>query len=147
MRQAGTGPFSAYTWPIISSSNKIQRNSKVIKITVCMHSWSKLWLTKYQATKNPTATFEEPGEKTGDGEQKQGPVHAPCTQHQSESESLSRVRLFATPWTIYSLPGFSVYGLLQARILEWVAFPFSRGSSQPRDQTQVCCIAGEFFTN
>ena len=40
-----------------------------------------------------------------------------------------------------------IYGILQARILEWVAFPFSRGSSQPRDQTQVSCIAGGFFTN
>ena len=37
--------------------------------------------------------------------------------------------------------------ILQARILEWVAFPFSRWSSQPRDQTQVCHIAGEFFTS
>ena len=35
--------------------------------------------------------------------------------------------------------------ILQARRLEWVAMPFSRGSSQPRDQTQVC-IEGEFFT-
>ena len=34
-------------------------------------------------------------------------------------------------------PGSSVHGILQARILEWVAMPFSRGSSQPRDQTQV----------
>ena len=40
-----------------------------------------------------------------------------------------------------------VYGILQARILEWVAFPFSRGSSQPRDQTQVSHIAGGFFTS
>ena len=37
-------------------------------------------------------------------------------------------------------------GILQARILEWVAMPFSRGSSQPRDQTQVTHIAGGFFT-
>ena len=37
----------------------------------------------------------------------------------------------------YSLPGFSVHGILQARILEWVAIPFSSRSSQPRDQTQV----------
>ena len=42
-------------------------------------------------------------------------------------KSLSRVQLFVTP---------SVHGILQARILEWVAFPFTRGSSQPRDQTQ-----------
>ena len=40
----------------------------------------------------------------------------------------------------------SVHGILQARILEWVAFPSSRGSSQPRDQTQVSNIAGGFFT-
>ena len=38
-------------------------------------------------------------------------------------------------------------GILQASILEWVAFPFSRGSSQPRDQTQVSHIAGRFFTS
>ena len=37
-------------------------------------------------------------------------------------------------------------GILQARILEWVATPSSRGSSQPRDQTQVSCMAGRFFT-
>ena len=39
-----------------------------------------------------------------------------------------------------------VHGILQARIMEWVAFPFSRGSSQPRDQTRVCYTAGSFFT-
>ena len=38
--------------------------------------------------------------------------------------------------------GYTVHGILQARILEWVVFPFSRGSSQPRDQTQVSDIAG-----
>ena len=42
----------------------------------------------------------------------------------------------------YSLPGSSVHGILQARILEWGAIPFSRGSSQPRDWTQISCIAG-----
>ena len=45
-----------------------------------------------------------------------------------------------------SLPGSSVHGILQARILEWVAIPFSRGSSQPRNQTEVSWIAGRFFT-
>ena len=43
-----------------------------------------------------------------------------------------------------SPPGF-VYGILQARILEWVSIPFSRGSSRPRDQTQFSCIAGRDF--
>ena len=45
-----------------------------------------------------------------------------------------------------SLPGSSVLGILQARILEWAAIPFSRGSSQLRDRTKVSCIAGGFFT-
>ena len=45
-----------------------------------------------------------------------------------------------------SLPGSSVHGILQARILEWVAIPFSTGSSWPRDWTWVSCIAGRFFT-
>ena len=45
-----------------------------------------------------------------------------------------------------SLPGSSVCGISQARILEWVAMPSPRGSSQPRDQTQVSCIACGFFT-
>ena len=46
----------------------------------------------------------------------------------------------------YSLPGSSVHGILQARILEWVAFPISRVSSRPKDRTQVFCITGRFFT-
>jgi len=37
---------------------------------------------------------------------------------------------------------YTIHGILQARILEWVAFPFFRGSSQPRDGTQASCIAG-----
>ena len=46
-----------------------------------------------------------------------------------------------------SLPGSIVHGILQARILEWAAIPFSRGSSQPKDRTQVSSIAGRFFTS
>ena len=45
-----------------------------------------------------------------------------------------------------SPPAFSVYGISQARILEWVAKPSSRGSSQPRDRTRVSCIVGGSFT-
>ena len=82
---------------------------------------------------------------------------------------------FATPWTLFSLSGssvcgisqakilkvkeaqsclticdpmdYTVHGILQARILEWVSFPSSRGSSQPRDQTQVSHIASGFFSS
>ena len=53
-------------------------------------------------------------------------------------KSLSGVWLFATPWTTQ---------ILRARILEWVAFPFSRGSSQHKDWTQVSRIGGRFFTS
>ncbi|KAB0341740.1 hypothetical protein FD754_018666 [Muntiacus muntjak] len=53
--------------------------------------------------------------------------------------NIFRVQLFATPWTV-AHPGSSVRGLLQAKILEWVAMPSSRGSSQPRDRTQVSHI-------
>ena len=53
-------------------------------------------------------------------------------------KSLGCVQLFATPQTI-------VHGILQARILKWVAFPFPRVSSQPSDWTQVSHIAGRFF--
>ena len=49
--------------------------------------------------------------------------------------------------TIWDPMDFRVHGILQARILEWVAVPFSRVSSQPRDQTQVSHIAGGFFTS
>ena len=50
----------------------------------------------------------------------------------------------ATPWTIGL--GSSTHGIFQARILEWVAISFSRGSSQPRDQTTAPELAGGFFT-
>ena len=47
--------------------------------------------------------------------------------------------------TDYSLPGSSVHRILQAGVLEWVAIPLVRGSSQPRDRIQVSCIAGRVF--
>ena len=49
--------------------------------------------------------------------------------------------------SLYYPRDYTVHGILQARILEWVAFPFSRGSSQPRDWSQVFFIAGGFFTS
>ena len=59
--------------------------------------------------------------------------------------SLSCVWLFVTPWSRARQAPLSM-GIFQARILEWVAMPSSRGSSPPRDWTQVSCIAGSFFT-
>ena len=60
---------------------------------------------------------------------------------ESENESHSAVSTLCNPMD------YAVHGIHQARILEWVAFPFSRGSSQPRNQTQVSHIAGRFFTS
>ena len=53
--------------------------------------------------------------------------------------------IFVTPWTVARQAPLSM-GILWARILEWIVMPSSRGSSQPRDQTQVSNIAGGFFT-
>ena len=56
------------------------------------------------------------------------------------AKSFSRVQLFATPWTVAWQAPLSM-GILQARILEWVAMPSSRGSSQPRDGTYVSYVS------
>ena len=58
-----------------------------------------------------------------------------------------KVKVAQSCLTICDPMDYTVHGILQARILEWVAIPFSRGSSQPRDQTQVSRIAGGFFTS
>ena len=71
-----------------------------------------------------------PGNNTSDSSEKL--LQRSSGASEVKSKSLSRVQLFVTPWV--------VRGILQARILEWVAFPFSRGSSQGRDWTQVSHI-------
>ena len=68
---------------------------------------------------------------------------------ESERKKESEVtQLCATPCdpTDCSLPGSSVHGFFQARVLEWVASSFSRGSSRPKDQTQVSRTVGRRFT-
>ena len=71
----------------------------------------------------------------------------------NSSSSWKKVKVLVTQFCLtpcdpmdYSLSNSSVHGILQARIPEWVAISFSRGSSQPRDWTKVSCIAGRFFT-
>ena len=58
-----------------------------------------------------------------------------------------KVKLTQSCLAICKTMDCTVHGILQERILEWVAFPFSRGSSQPRDRTQVSHITGRFFTS
>ena len=55
-------------------------------------------------------------------------------------KSINHVQISVTPWTV-------VHGILQAKILAWVAIPFTKGSSQLGDQTPVSCIAGGFFAS
>ena len=71
----------------------------------------------------------------------------PHTEPRSLCEHVCEVKVAQLCPTLYDPMDYTVHGILQARILDWVAFPFSRGSSQPRDQTQVSLIAGRFFTS
>ena len=68
------------------------------------------------------------------------PTGKPLSKHW-KWKSLSCVWLFVHPMD------YTVHGILQARILEWVAIPFSRGFSRSRNWTKVTCVAGRFFTN
>ena len=65
---------------------------------------------------------------------------------ESESEVAQSCSTLCDPMDC-SLPGSSVHGIFQAIVLEWIAISFSRGSSRPRDPTQVSRIAGAFFTS
>ena len=57
------------------------------------------------------------------------------------AQSLSQVWFFVVQWTVAFQAPLPAHGILQARILEWVAVSFSRGSSQPRDQTHVSGVS------
>ena len=88
------------------------------------HSWSMPWFSRQPVKLGPSL------------------VHLlPCTE-------CYRVCLVAQSCsTLWDPMDYTVHGIHQARILEWVAFPFSRGSSQPRDRTQISHIACRFFTS
>ena len=58
-----------------------------------------------------------------------------------------KVKVTQSGLTLCNPTDYTVHGILQARILEWVAIPFCKGCSQPRDQTQVSHIAGGFFSS
>ena len=63
------------------------------------------------------------------------------------SISLLKVKVAQSSPTICDPMDYTIHGIHQTRILEWVAVPFSRGSSQPRGRTQVSHFAGRFFTS
>ena len=98
---------------------------------------------RQQPTRLP-CPWDSPGKNTGVG------CHflLQCMKVTSESEVAQSCSTLRDPMD-YSLPGSSVHGILQARILEWVAISFSRRPSQPRDGTHVSCtspaLAGGFL--
>ena len=61
------------------------------------------------------------------------------------AQLLSHVWFFVAPWMVAHQAPMSIHGILQTRILEWVAIPFSRGSFWPSDWTPFSCIADRFF--
>ena len=70
------------------------------------------------------------------------------TDGREESDKwILKVKVTQSCPTLCNRMDYTVHGILQAGILEWVVIPFFRGSSQPRDQTQVSHIAGRFFTS
>ena len=94
----------ACTWTHLSSSNKIRRNRKGLQGTVCMHIWGKFWTKDTKRPKNPVANFEEPGAKSGCGEQKQGAEQVPCTQHTRRVGQPPKPPPRPNPWTHPYLP-------------------------------------------
>ena len=81
-----------------------------------------------------------------DKEQRKEREESCVNQHHFEMLSL-KVKAAQSCPALWDAMDYTVHGILQARTLEWVAFPFCRGSSQTRDGTQVSCIAGGFFTS
>ena len=83
--------------------------------------------------------------------------HRVCHTERNKSEREKQILYDRNKWsemkvaqlclTLCDPMNYTVHGILQARILEWVAYLFSRGSSQPRNRTQVSLIAGRFFTS
>ena len=80
--------------------------------------------------------------KKNDSSQKKGKYNSHASMN---VKSLQLCLSLCNPMD-HSLPGSSIYGILQARILEWVAIFSSRGSSRPRNRMRVSCVAGRFFT-
>ena len=89
---------------------------------------------------------------TADGGSEQGRGKATgqlgiCQRSQEAVKVKWKVKVAQSCPTLCNSTDYTVHGILQARILEWVAVPFSKGSSQPRDRTQVSCNAGRFLTS
>ena len=94
-----------------------------------------------QMVKNLPTVQENPGLPSHHRDQIQGTISSKWTQSENEVLVAQSCLTLCNPMDC-SAAGSSVHGILQESILEWVAIPFSRGSSRPRDRTQVSHIAG-----
>ena len=129
--------------PISSDSKLLSFSWLKTNEPVTAQSWtqeaSSKRVQKIQPSQDPNPPlYPRTGNGGEDITRKWGAFHISVRTHSESVKSLSRVWLFSTP--------SSVHRILPARILEWGAIPFSRGSSPPRDRTQVSSITGRFFT-
>ena len=110
----------------------------LVQLLSCVWLFATPWTTAHQASLSITNSQSSPKPMSIESVM-------PSNHHAPESEVAQ-----SCPTLCYSmdgsLPGFSVHGIFQARVLEWVAFSFSRGSSGPRDRTQVSSVVGRRFT-
>ena len=114
--------------PLFSRCSALHCLLYCVCVCVCVCVLIRIWLTSLQHTLLQVLAGVDGGFKSS----------SLCV-----CESCSLVSDSATPWSMV----YTVHGILQYRILEWAAFPFSKGSSQPRDWTLVSRIAGGFFPN
>ena len=129
-----------------------RKDGSVCWLLSCVQLFAALWTVACQAPLSMEFSrqeywsglpFPSPGGMTRGALSHLGNI-SPCPKDPTHCVSCS---VMSDSLRLHGLspPGSSVHGILQARILEWVAMPFSRGSSQPRDRTQVSCVVGGFF--
>ena len=138
------------TSSVLSASSKGKKEEEVDLNFLQDHIWWRLWIlcpppicVKHHVSYNSRG-FQSFGGQPWVGATATGSIVFPGSV---PSHSTSSVFLFwGCCWLfsdmLFSRPGSSVHGIFQARILEWVAISFSRGSSWPRDWTRVSCTAG-----
>ena len=115
------------------------------------------WTVAYQAPQSTEFSrqeywsglpFPSPGDLPNPGIEPWSPtLQADALPSEPYYLTISEVKVAQSCLTLWDLMDYTVHGILQARILEWVAFAFSRASSQPKDRTQLSRIAGGFITS
>ena len=144
--------FSAYFW----TSDTCMKWSEVKSLS-CVWLFTNPWNVAYQAPQSTEFSrqeywcgllFPSPGDLPNPGIKPWSPtLQADALPSEPYYLTISEVKVAQSCLTLWDLMDYTVHGILQARILEWVAFAFSRGSSQPKDRNQLSRIAGRFITS